>query len=261
MLAGAVLPQFQWVISMISVCMAVFNGEQYLKEQLQSILVQIENDDEVIVIDDCSRDGSVDLINKFNDPRIVLRRNAVNCGPSAAFARAISLAKGKYILFSDQDDIWKPSKVATICRIFDTTTSLVVVSDARVVDSNMNIVCESLFSLRGSRPGFWRNLYKNGFVGCCMAMRSEAKAFLFPFPINVGLHDEWIGLCSSLGGRINFTGDKLIDYRRHGANATQLAHGSLLSMVRKRLNLFLVVLRRLPRILIWRFRRQGRIAD
>jgi len=246
---------------MISVCMAVFNGERYLKEQLQSILVQMENDDEVIIVDDCSRDGSVNLIRQFNDPRIVLRQNAVNCGPSAAFACAISLAKGKYILISDQDDIWKPFKVATICRIFDTSASLVVVSDAHVVDANRNIVCESLFVLRGSRPGFWRNLYRNGFVGCCMAMRSEAKSFLFPFPINVGLHDEWIGLCSSLGGRVNFTPDKLIDYRRHGANATQLAHGSLPSMVRKRLKLLLVVLRRLPRILIWRFRRQRSIAD
>ena len=156
--SGAAIDQFQWVISMISVCMAVFNGERYLKEQLQSILVQMENDDEVIIIDDCSRDGSANLIKQFNDPRIVLRQNAVNCGPSAAFACAISLAKGKYILFSDQDDIWKPFKVATICRIFDTTASLVVVSDAHVVDANRNIVCESLFNLRGSRPGFWRNL-------------------------------------------------------------------------------------------------------
>jgi glycosyltransferase involved in cell wall biosynthesis len=246
----------QLVVSMISVCMAVFNGEQFLKEQLQSILVQMENDDEVIIIDDCSCDGSANLIKELNDPRIVLRQNTVNCGPSAAFASAISLAKGKYILFSDQDDIWKPFKIATICRIFDTTASLVVVSDAQVVDANRNIVCESLFMLRGSRPGFWRNLYKNGFVGCCMAMRSEAKCFLFPFPTNAGLHDEWIGLCSSLGGRVNFIADKLIDYRRHGANATQLAHGSLPSMVWKRLKLLLVVLRRLPRILIWRSRQQ-----
>jgi glycosyltransferase involved in cell wall biosynthesis len=251
--AGATKDQFQWVISMISVCMAVFDGERYLKEQLQSILVQIENDDEVIVIDDCSRDGSVELIKQFKDPRIIMRQNAVNCGPSASFARAISLAKGKYILFSDQDDVWEPSKVTTICRIFDTTDSLLVVSDARVVDTNRNVICESLFSLRGSRPGFWRNLYKNGFVGCCMAMRCEAKSFLFPFPIDVGLHDEWIGLCSSLGGRINFTADKLVDYRRHEANVTQLVHGSLSSMIRKRLKLLFAVLRRLPRILIWRF--------
>jgi glycosyltransferase involved in cell wall biosynthesis len=245
---------------MISVCMAVFNGERYLKEQLQSILMQLENDDEVIIVDDCSRDGSVDLIKKFNDPRIILQQNVANCGPSASFERAIFLAKGKYILFSDQDDIWQPCKVATICRIFDSTTSLVVVSDASVVDDNRNVVFESMFSLRGSRPGFWRNLYKNGFVGCCMAMRCDAKSFLFPFPTNVGMHDEWIGLCSSLGGQISFSGHKLIQYRRHDANVTQLAHGSLPSMVRKRLKLFFVVLCRLPRILIWRFRRGSQLA-
>jgi glycosyltransferase involved in cell wall biosynthesis len=240
--------------------MAVFNGEEYLKEQLQSILVQIEIHDEVIIIDDCSRDSSVDVIKTFNDPRIVLRQNSVNCGPSAAFAHAISLAKGEYILFSDQDDIWKPFKVATICQIFDTTASLVVVSDANVVDADRKVVSESLFTLRGSRPGFWRNLYKNGFVGCCMAMRRDAKAFLLPFPVNVGLHDEWIGLCSSLGGRVIFTAEKLIDYRRHGANLTQLVHGTISSMIRKRIRLLLAVLSRLPRILMWRFRQQRNLS-
>jgi glycosyltransferase involved in cell wall biosynthesis len=246
---------------MISVCMAVFNGERYLTEQLQSILMQLRNDDEVIIVDDCSRDGSADLIKSFNDPRIVLRQNATNRGPSAAFADAISLAKGKYIFFSDQDDIWKPFKVAAILRIFEAAPALVVVSDAHVVDVDKTVLTESLFALRGSRSGFWRNLYKNGFVGCCMAIRCDAKTFLLPFPVNVGLHDEWIGLCSSLAGRVVFSTDRLIDYRRHGANATQLVHGTIRSMARKRIKLLVAVLSRLPRILMWRFRQQTNIAD
>jgi glycosyltransferase involved in cell wall biosynthesis len=237
--------------------MAVFNGERYLQEQLRSILAQLGSDDEVIVIDDCSRDGSVNLIKGLNDPRIIVWQNPTNKGPSASFERAISLAKGKYIFLSDQDDIWRPGKVSAVCRIFESNSPLVVVSDARVVDENRHLVLESMFRLRGSGPGFWRNLYRNGFVGCCMAIRGDVKAFLFPFTTHVGLHDEWVGLCSSVGGRVEFVTDRLIDYRRHAANVTQLRRGSLLSMLRKRLRLMLAVLLRMPRILIWRFWRRG----
>jgi glycosyltransferase involved in cell wall biosynthesis len=240
---------------MISVCMAVFNGQRYLEEQLRSILTQLANDDEVIVVDDCSLDGSVDLIRHIDDPRITLLLNKANSGPTASFERAFSLAKGKYIFLSDQDDIWKPDKVAVTCRIFDSSNSLVVVSDAHVVDADRQTIMESLFRLRGSGAGFWRNLYKNGFVGCCMAVRSDARSFLLPFPATIGLHDEWIGLCASIAGHVEFTAHKLIDYRRHAANVTHLAHGSLASMLRKRLTLLLILSKRLPRILLWRFRR------
>jgi hypothetical protein len=88
-----------------------------------------------------------------------------------------------------------------------------------------------------------------------MAIRSDAKSFLLPFPGNIRMHDEWIGLCSSIAGRVNFVGQQLIDYRRHENNVTQLVRGPLPSMVRKRLDFLFSVLGRLPRILIWRFRR------
>lgn len=239
---------------MISVCMAVFNGERYLEEQLRSILVQLSVQDEVIIVDDCSRDSSENLIRSMRDSRIILLRNESNLGPTASFARAISHAKGQYIFLSDQDDVWHSEKVATICQTFDSTKSLVIVSDARIVDSNCNVLSESFFSLRDSRPGFWHNLYKNGFLGCCMALRSEAKAFFLPFPDFKQMHDEWIGLCASIAGEVTFIQEKLIDYRRHEKNVTRMTHGSLMSMVRKRLKFSFYVLQRLPRILIWRFR-------
>jgi glycosyltransferase involved in cell wall biosynthesis len=235
--------------------MAVFNGETYLEEQLRTILVQLAIDDELIIVDDCSADGSVDVIRRANDPRIILLHNEVNSGPAASFERAVSLAKGKYIFLSDQDDIWEPDKVSTISRIFDSENPLVVVSDARVVDERRNLLRESLFDLRDSSVGFWHNLYKNGFVGCCMAVRCDARSFLLPFPATAGgLHDEWIGLCSSLAGRVEFTKYKLIEYRRHSTNVSQMAHASLRAMVRKRMSLLLAVSRRLPRIVLWRFR-------
>jgi glycosyltransferase involved in cell wall biosynthesis len=234
--------------------MAVFNGERFIVAQLHSILMQLERADEIIVVNDCSHDKSAQLIRALDDPRITLVDNPKNAGPSASFERAISMARGNYIFLSDQDDIWSPNKVAKVCSIFETTSSLVVCSDARIVDADERVVQESLFSLRGGRPGFWRNLYKNGFVGCCMAFRADARRFFMPFPRGVGMHDEWIGLCSSVAGRVCFVDNKLIDYRRHGTNVTQLVHGSVPSMIRKRLNFLFLVFCRLPAILRWRFR-------
>ncbi len=240
--------------------MAVFNGERYLEEQLRSILIQLADNDEIIIVDDCSRDGSIELIKSIGDRRITLLQNEKNSGPTASFERAIGFAKGKYIFLSDQDDIWQPCKVAATCQIFDSSNSLVVVTDARVVDARRNILLDSLFRLRGSRAGFWRNLYRNGFVGCCMAIRFDTISFLLPFPAAVGMHDEWIGLCSSLAGNVVFTEQQLIDYRRHERNVTHLIHGPLASMISKRLRLLLIVLQRLPRILIWRLRLHGRFS-
>ncbi len=246
---------------MISVCMAVFNGERYVEEQLRSIIGQLSTDDEIVIVDDCSRDRSIELIRNIGEHRICLLQNEVNIGPAASFERAISLAKGRYIFLSDQDDIWKSNKVAAMCKVFDSKNSLVVVSDAQIVDADRNIILESFFSLRGSRPGFWRNLYKNGFVGCCMAIRSEAKAFFLPFPDHVGMHDEWIGLCSSIAGRTDFIGQQLIDYRRHEKNVTRLEHGTVTSMLRKRLRFLTMIAVRLPRILAWRFSRNRELGS
>lgn len=237
---------------MISVCMAVFNGERYVDEQLRSILVQLAPEDELIIVDDCSTDASIEIIESVGDPRIILLRNTVNRGPIVSFERAISWAKGKYIFLSDQDDVWRPNKVAATRHIFESTGALAVVSDARIVDANRNAIVDSFYSIRQSGPGFWRNLYRNGFVGCCMAVRSDAKSFLIPFPLNAGLHDEWIGLCSSIAGYVNFSDEKLIDYRRHESNVSTLKRGSMLSMTRKRISITLSVLWRLPLILKWR---------
>src|ERR1700744_2314782 len=99
---------------MISVCMAVFNGQRYLHEQLDSILPQLGEHDEVIIVDDGSNDASASIVSEFRDPRLKLLRNETNVGPSKSFERAISQAQGQYIFLSDQDDIWKANKVETI---------------------------------------------------------------------------------------------------------------------------------------------------
>jgi glycosyltransferase involved in cell wall biosynthesis len=238
----------------ISVCMAVYNGERYLEEQLRSILDQLGDDDEVIIVDDRSADRSMQLINNMADPRVVLLQNESNIGPIATFERAIGASKGRHIFLSDQDDIWQTNKVKRTLQVFASTNCLLVVSDARVVDAERRVLNESLFSLRQSGPGFWRNLYKNGFVGCCMAIRSDAKEVFLPFPRQISMYDQWIGLCTTVAGRVHFIDDALVDYRRHRRNVTHLTHGSFGSMIGKRIIFFRLILSSISRILLWRFR-------
>jgi hypothetical protein len=139
-------------------------------------------------------------------------------------------------------------------QVFAATCCLLVVSDARVVDAERRILKESLFSFRRSGPGFWRNLYKSGFVGCCMAIRSDAKDLFLPFPRQISMYDEWIGLCATVAGQVHFMDEALIDYRRHRRNATKMTHGSIGSMLGKRIIFIQLILFRIPRLLRWRFR-------
>src|SRR3954462_814281 len=103
-----------------SVCIATYNGEKYVLRQLQSILAQLSPDDEVIVVDDCSTDGTVDVIKGLNDRRVATHINDRNRRAVYSFGRAISLARHRFIFLSDQDDLWLPGRVALMTEALNT---------------------------------------------------------------------------------------------------------------------------------------------
>src|ERR1700710_1739268 len=104
-----------------SVCMATFNGERYVGRQLESVLDQLSADDEVIVVDDCSTDGTVEAVRRLNDPRIAVHVNDRNRREVYSFSRAISLARHQDIFLSDQDDVWLPGRVALMTQALQTS--------------------------------------------------------------------------------------------------------------------------------------------
>ena len=92
----------------ISVCMASYNGENFIEKQIKSILLQLSSSDELIIVDDCSTDRTVERINAFKDSRIQLVQNISNSGEILSFSKAISLSKNKYIfeyVDSDLDEL------------------------------------------------------------------------------------------------------------------------------------------------------------
>lgn len=202
----------------ISVCMATYNGQKYIKRQLESILFQLSDQDEVVVSDDKSTDKTLYIISQINDKRIRVSTNIGKQGPMSNFEQALKKATGAFIFLADQDDIWLPNKVEKTLKLL--MFNDLVLSDCTVVDGHETILYDSFFRKRGSKKGFWYNLYKNSYIGCCMAFKREVLSYALPFPAHVHMHDWWIGLMVEAKGRVYFNTEPLISYVRHGNNAS-----------------------------------------
>lgn len=230
----------------ISVCMASYNGAKHIRAQIASILHQLDQDDELIIVDDASIDETVKVIESLGDSRISLHRNTTNLGPTRTFDKALSLANGDLVFLSDQDDTWYDNKVSTIRRYFESSDLDVVVHDARVVSDGC-IINESLFEMCRSSPGLIRNLVSSTHTGCCMVLRRSALRELLPIPCKKGIfHDAWIGVLSScLRQKKLFVPVPLIDYQRHGNNVSTMRRRNLAKILPERCNLIAALVARL----------------
>ena len=213
---------------MISVCMATYKGAIYIEKQLDSILSQLSSDDEIVVSDDGSKDETIRIIENLGDGRLKVYKNTGNHGVVPNFENALRHAKGDIIFFSDQDDIWAENKVEVMVKALEDAD--LVVHDALIMDKDDNVSDVNYYSLRPPHVGFWKNLYKNCFVGSCMAFRASLLPKVLPFPKHILWHDMWIGLMASKIGRVKFIDDKLLYYRRHGDNASPTGEKSTFSI-------------------------------
>ena len=219
----------------ISVAMATYNGEKYIKEQLESIIKQLDKNDEIIISDDGSTDNTISIIKSLKDNRIKIIEGP-HQGVKQNFANAISNCNGKYIFLSDQDDIWMDNKVLKILEVFDTNDCTCVVHDCIVFDSDTNeIIMNSFYRYRNSKPGVIKNIIKNSYIGCCMAFDSSLNTKILPIPDSIEMHDQWIGILNDKYGKTEFINDKLIKYRRHNNNVSVMQHYPLLKMINNRI--------------------------
>lgn len=206
--------------------MAAYNGEKFIKEQIDSILNQLGTNDELIISDDGSTDDTLNIIGNCRDPRIKLFHNKLKHGVIHNFENALKQASGDYIFLADQDDVWLSGRVQKVREHLDLGNHLVLVN-AKIIDKENNTLQDSFFEVNRTSHGFWRNLWKNGFLGCCMAFRKEVYPFILPFPRVIPMHDWWIGL-SVLSYRKSyvFVEEPLHAYRKHGNNKTDSGNKS-----------------------------------
>ena len=214
----------------ISIALCTYNGARYLFDQLVSIAVQTRPPDELVVCDDGSRDGTVEIVRRFaetvNFP-VVLHVNEENMGSFQNFGKAIGLCSGDLIALSDQDDVWLPEKLAVIAAEFERRPELgLVFTDAEIVDSDLRPTGECLLkrirmtdaerqSILGGQ-GFYTLLKRNLVTGATMAFRAEWKSLVLPIEQKSYLaHDAWIALLISAVAPVLLLSNPLIRYRQH----------------------------------------------
>lgn len=215
----------------ISVCLATYNGQTYIKEQIESILCQLSIGDEILISDDGSTDETVSIIESIGDARISVIKNEGNKGLLRNIETALVKAAGNFIFLADQDDVWHAGKVKSMVAALD--LHHVVVCDCSVTDANLNVIHQSFFHHQNSGSGFLRNLWRNSYIGCCMAMRREVLDKAIPFPRDTPMHDWWIGLVGEAAFSTKFISDQLVFHRRHGKNLSLTSHGSSFSIFRR----------------------------
>jgi glycosyltransferase involved in cell wall biosynthesis len=221
---------------MISVCITTCNGENFIVEQLNSILPQLNEDDEIVISDDGSTDNTINILESYNDVRFKIYKNNFK-NVVANFEFVIKKSKGDYIFLSDQDDIWHPTKVEEFINLFSKNIEAVlVISNLQLIDKEGDSIYREFYK-NGFSGELFDNIIQNNFIGCSMAFRKEAKDFILPFPRRLAMHDWWIGVCSIVFGNVFYIDKKLLFYRRHDNNITREGGADLVSKLKWRLNL------------------------
>lgn len=208
---------------MVSVCMAVKNGELFIRQQIDSILPQLAGNDELIVSDDESSDSTMAIVQSYHDARIKIIHNHGR-GIVDNFENALKQASGDKIFLADQDDIWDSEKIQLMSSYLNDYE--VVVCDCTIVDHHLNPAPQSFFEMNHSSKGLVKNIVQNSYVGCCMAFRRSVLSKILPFPRGIPMHDLWIGLVAELHFSVYFLPKQLVLHRRHRSNASSTAHKS-----------------------------------
>lgn len=221
----------------VSVCMATYNGEMYLREQLDSILSQLREGDELIVVDDCSKDTTCELLKSYKDERVKVFFNQRNLGVIRSFESALSKAENEIIFLSDQDDVWLPGRVSSCLEVFVQNAQV----SAVVVNAEVLAFTErtgTRFFPQGYTPSFslFSQLYKNEFIGCCMGVRRRVLKLALPFARGISMHDWWLGCCALMSGEVFFLNESKIYYRRHSSNASPAQRRKLSTILRSRIS-------------------------
>lgn len=232
----------------VSVAMVTYNGEAYLGQQVDSILEQLEDGDELVISDDGSKDGTSLILKEYEKDERVRLLQGPRQGIKKNVEHAIKNTKGSYIFLADQDDIWLPGKVERVLQAFEEEKAVVVVHDAKVFAGKepSHILMESFFAFRGAKAGVMKNIIKNSYIGCCMAFRRELLDRILPIPVQIEMHDQWIGILGDyFAGKSCFLPEPLLLYRRHGDNNSAMHHYGIFKMLRNRLVFFGCFLRRI----------------
>ena len=214
----------------LSIALTTYNGEQYIREQLDSIVRQTMLPDELVISDDASVDSTFDIIKDFERSApfpVKLQINQKRLGSTLNFESAIRACSGDIIFLCDQDDVWYPDKIARIEECFvNNPKAGAVFTDADIVDQNLQSYGPKLWKKIRFNLSEQKNMANDAFTvllkhfvvtGATMAFRSSFKEFVFPIP-EEWVHDAWIAFLISASSNLIAIPTPLIAYRQHSSN-------------------------------------------
>ncbi len=208
----------------VSVAMTTYNGEKYLEEQLESIYTQTRLPDEVVVVDDGSWDGTVEILQRYYERYgLIYYINEKRLGFNQNFGKAISLCTGDYIALCDQDDIWFAQKIEKSLRYLQSVESpgvpALVSSQCQDIDENRRVLPKKYPS--EDTWNYYDTLWgMNNSQGCCFVFNKALAERVLPIPPNKEvIFDMYIALVAAMVGVKYNMAEPLMYYRHHGDNA------------------------------------------
>ena len=216
----------------VDILLATYNGENYLSEQIDSILAQSHSNIRILARDDGSIDNTKNILNeyqnKYPDKFQIIPSSGKNEGVARNFLTLISYADAQYIMFCDQDDYWLPEKIRkSLFELkkmeseFGKQTPLLIHTNLKVVDQNLRLIHPSFWDYSGIKPKnttLNRLLVQNVITGCTMIFNRYLANLCHTIPDNLLMHDWWLGLIASAIGEIRYVSEPTVFYRQHHKN-------------------------------------------
>jgi glycosyltransferase involved in cell wall biosynthesis len=219
--------------------MAVYNGEKYLVEQIDSIICQLEPQDELVISYDSSSDRTWEILEKYQKdyPKIIKLYSNNFPGVFGNFENAIRHCIGDYIFISDQDDRWHPDKRQIVIQAFSDKDVDMVIHNGMHMNHAGDLLFHPFFTMYRIGPGRIRNIVRPRYSGCCIAFKASLARFILPIPTSVGAYDHWVGTIGEFFGSIKYIDDVLLYHRLHETNVTPKVRRSIIVIIKARLNL------------------------
>jgi glycosyltransferase involved in cell wall biosynthesis len=214
------------VTPLVEVLMSTYDGERYVREQVDSILGQTHPRLRLVVRDDGSRDGTLPLLRSIEDPRLGVRAGD-NLGLPDAFFRLVDESSDDADLWalSDQDDVWLPEKLSrAVSRLAEVNGPALYCARVAVVDESLRPLYLHELPWRG--PSFANALVQNIALGCTVVLNRGARDLLRRrWPRECVMHDAWIYLVVAGCGTVVYDHEPVVLYRQHGSNSIGMGLG------------------------------------
>lgn len=234
---------------MIDILLASYNGETYISEQIESIINQTYKDWFLYIKDDCSTDNTVNIIldyeKKYKDKIKVIISEEPSGSAKNNFFSILQYSKNEYVMTCDQDDIWLPDKIQiTHDKMLETEANnigipILVHTDLKVTDENLNIISDSLFKLQNlesQRDKLNNLLVQNIVTGCTIMVNRNLLNYIKNPPKYAIMHDWWMALIAAAMGKIIFINSPTVLYRQHGKNSVGAKNVKSLNYIINRLS-------------------------